>query len=127
MKTYRYFSESRQTCYTDDSEAIESRQSILLQTKQVSSLLVPAFRNKEVLNKAGILLKIEIDEGSNETLSEDFKDEEEMFRELIREVNEEYSHQWLPNPCFVHPESMDFSTPKRAFSPNKPRGKRVFN
>jgi hypothetical protein len=52
------------------------------------------------------------------------EEQAEIVCVMMREMDEECYHNWLPNPAFVHPESMNFATPKNAFSPSKPR---IFN
>lgn len=124
MKTPRSFNETRQTCDTDDSDQVEHRASTFLLTRPVSSLLFPSFKNREIISKAGFVLPLDCDEDLEETLSEE---EDSQYAELMKEINEEYSHHWLPCPSYVHPGAMDYPTPKRAFSPNKPRGVKMFN
>lgn len=38
----------------------------------------------------------------------------------ISDDEEEINVNWLPDPCFVHLDSMNYPTPKFSFSPKKP-------
>ncbi|OMJ90766.1 hypothetical protein SteCoe_6846 [Stentor coeruleus] len=174
MYSLRQFSDSGNTCDTDDSEYLDSRFSIYSSKSIISALKTQAcfqnFKKPEIFkpmqqsminqiitesetqqinscidipNHQSILFdrKSSPIEFSDKVLqnsclnhlnsSEIISDFSECKGEkakivciMIKEMDEECYHNWLPNPVFVHPESMNFATPKNVFSPSKPR---IFN
>lgn len=123
MKSSRF--DIRSTCDTDDSEQLELRQTQYMVTQVLRPGLVPSFKSVESATK---IRKIQETDFSSKVLTTENFDsafeeipEKDPLNHLLEEVEEEFSHNWLPNPCFIHPYCMDFPTPKRAFSPNKPK------
>ena len=124
MKSSRF--DVRNTCDTDDSDQLEIRQSQLMTTRVLRLGLEPGFRSQETMEKIRRLRETGICDQFDKALSA-LKDID-PFQHLIEEIKadeeeeqEEFSHHWLPDSCFIHPVCMDYPTPKRAFSPNKPR------
>lgn len=124
MKSSKF--DVRNTCDTDDSDQLEIRQSQLMTTRVLRLGLEPSFKSEKIVKRIKRLKETAIC-GQFEKVLNEF-DEIHPFQQLIEEIEEEeFSHHWLPDSCFIHPVCMDYPTPKRAFSPNKPKHLKFIN
>jgi hypothetical protein len=115
------------TCETDESELFEikflpnsspenlspGRDRFLTST---SDRLIKNLHSEKILCISKTPEKLEIE----------FERTEGMFwnqklKDMIIEVEEDHTHNWLPDPAFVHGDSMNIQTPRISFSPSKPR------
>ena len=121
--------DSKTTLETDDSDIFETRTSSRSHT--ISTLpsdfsqIVVTSRQNSVRKKKFLKekLRTERDGESSEAFLETIKKDDATYhfiKLMVIELEEECSHHWVPEPAFVHQNSMDFQTPRVSFTPTKP-------